>query len=318
MKLFNKKNRRIDYISKNIKFEDINNREKRDLVLAPNFYWVKRENLGVPSEKEAIKFAKSVFDGVLPELDSFKFFTIKEKVNEKAEISYLFIAYNPIEISKYLVEIGIDEKNIANIYIAQSEFNEIVDSIIINDNKSIVSIDGIISEIPFKTESQISIINYLQSNKRSKYSIKIKGLDSEGSPILLLSAIPFAISIYFGLDIYKLNSDKVILENEIIKRREAYKLPDTSFQIASLLKKFETIEEDQSNLRDNLYWLSESNFNSFGKIQNLVIYKNGELNFKFKIKQKDKLNEMKMTLQKKNKKVSISENGDIIDVSFPK
>gem|GEM_PF-1540403 len=315
---FKKKSSRVDYVAKHSQF-DINDKETRDIVLAPSFYWIKRENIAVRSERDAMKFAKSVFDGVLSEeLDKFKYLVIREPTKENM---FFFIAYKPDDILKELLAIGIYEKNIKKIYMAQSEFQSIESPKYINNNRAIISIDGIISEIQITTNNineKDFLNNYLKNSYRTKYGIKLKTSDLKNSNLLITSFIPFAISLYLATDIYKLYIDIQKLQIEMVKRKNIYKLPETSFQTESLLKKFENIETEQSELRDTLYWLSETKFEDLGKIYNFVIAKNGDFSFKFKIKQREKMNDIKMIIQKKSKKFNINENGDMLDVSFKK
>ena len=88
-KLLTKRGRKALYISEDVEVGEITN--KVDIILSPKFYWIRIEELNVKKEKEALKFAPSIFEGQFEESSSsYRYLAIKGNENK-----YIFIAYNP-------------------------------------------------------------------------------------------------------------------------------------------------------------------------------------------------------------------------------
>ena len=306
-----KRDRKALYITKDSVIET--SKEKFDLILSPIFYWVKKEKLSVKKERDALKFAPSIFDGQFEDVEDYRYLAIKYSNEE-----YIFIAYNSKEIMKKLkTDFGISESMIGNIYTAQSEMLNIEESLSINRIRMVVSIDGIISDIP--KHSYDSSVNYateyLKKNSRTGLPIKYKGIDGSRINIVIASAIPLALIIYFGLDIVKLNRDLNSLNIEIDKRRDNYNLPATSFQIESIKNRYQEIDAKQLKIRDSILWLQTKNFDKYGKIISLTS-DSKEIVFKLELRKGAKLNKVKSVLQKRDKNVEFDQDGNILEVSF--
>jgi hypothetical protein len=304
-----KSSKKVIYLTKDVEIE--NREEKRDIVLSPNLYWIKKEKISLSSEREALKFAPSIFEGLIENLEDFRFLAIK------GSEEYIFIAYNPLEISQKLKnDFGISENAIGNIYTAQTEFGDIEEALSINRFKMLVSIDGIISEIP--KHSRDSSTNYageyLKKRNRTKYSLKYK-TGSGASLLYIASIIPLFLSISFVADIVKIDQALVDIQSEIERRREVYQLPSTSFQIESIRNRYLEIEQQQKFIRSYLYWLQNENLERDGKVVALSIDRDN-LNFKFDIKKGSSINRIKGAMQKKNKSVQLVDSGNILDVGF--
>jgi len=306
-----RRGRKVLYISEDVEIGEV--KSKVDIVLSPKFYWVKRERFNVQKERDALKFAPSIFEGQLDNIENYRFLAIKIEDGE-----FIFIAYNPKDILEILKNrFNISEKLIGDIYTAQSEFIDIDTPLSLNRIKEIVSINGIVSEIP-KNSYEVSInyaMEFLKKHQRTKYKLKYRGVDGEGASLVVASLVPIAIIVYLILDIVRLSSDNKYLESEIDRRRDAYSLPSTSFQIDSIKKRYKKIEERQSKLRDSLFWLQDIKLYQYGKIEYLAINRK-EFKFKLNIEKSKKLNRIKSELQKRDKEVEFVKDGSILEVSF--
>jgi hypothetical protein len=291
--------------------EDI--KDRIDIVLSPKFYWVKLEKMTLKKERDAVKFAPSIFEGQFQSLESYRFLAIKRSDDE-----YIFIAYNPLQIvQKLRDDYHIAEKFIGDIYTAQSEFVDIEEPLSVNRKKMVISIDGVVSEVPRHSfDDSINYVDsFLKKGERKGYSLKVKGADGSGSTLFVASILPLAVITYLALDIVKLGSDIEYLQSEIERRQKAYKLPSTSFQTESIKKRYQNIEMEQDRLRSSLFWLQENKFNKYGKIEFLAV-DHREFKFKLDVQKGKSLNTIKSNLQKRDKMVQFSENGSILEVSF--
>lgn len=308
---FKRRGRRVLYISEDVEVGEVKSRV--DIVLSPKFYWIKREELSVKKERDALKFAPSIFEGQFSNIEDYRFLAIK-----RGDSEYIFLAYNPKDILEKLQnEFHISEKFLGDIYTAQSELMDIDEPLSLNRVKKVVSIDGIVSEIPkFSHENSINYAGeFLKKSNRSRFKLKYRGIDGEGGSLFVASLIPLAIVVYLTLDIIRLSSDSNYLQSEIERRRDVYSLPSTSFQIESIKNRYEKLESEQSKIRDSLFWLQDIKFSQYGKIEYLAIDRR-EFKFKLNVKNSKSLNKIKSELQKRDKEVEFSENKTVLEVSF--
>ena len=307
-----RKKRNIVYFSENIRDDIPEIREKVDIVLSPKLYWVKVEELGVSKEKEAIKFAPSIFEGQFGNIEEYRFIAMKLEENR-----YLFIAYNPKEILEKLNSAGIETRYIKNVYTAQTELANIEENLSINRYFEIVLVDGIVSELPKFShgESENRVAEYLRNSSRSKYRLNFKIATQNSKSLFIASLIPISLITYLGLDIYRLSSDSNHLQSEIERLRDAYSLPSTSFQIKSIRERYEAIEKEQSRIREILFWLQREKLYRYGKIEYLSISKKG-IEFRLRLKNIKQGNRVKSIIQKFSKEADFNLEENILEVSF--
>ena len=306
--------RQAIYLSDEVEITENIGKEKIDIVISPKFYWIKKEELKIANEKEAINFANSVFEGQIPDDELINYRFLATKFSDEY---FIFIAYNPREILAKIEEFNIPLNKIGKIYTSQTEFKELDNSLNINSQKQLIILDGIVSEFPqsYKNDN-LTVQEFLNQTSRTKYNLDLSGIFNENNistPLLL--SIPIALSIYLIGNIVALNKSINNIDSEIEKRKEQYKLPATSFQIQSIKDRYQKIEAEQNRLRSYLLWLQIKKFNKYGKIKYLNLTKRG-LEFKLKLKNKKVVNDVKMILQKKDKNVFFEQDDDILEVSF--
>jgi regulator of replication initiation timing len=308
-----KKSREGIYITKG---EEFKLSKQVDVVLSPQFYWVRREELKIEKERDALKVAPATFESQFDSLENISFLALKSGEN-----SYLFIAYNIVDILNRLEsEFGISEKEIGNIYTAQTEFFETEQALSSSSEKLLVVVDGIVSEIVNHSQnSSVESANeYLSRTSRSQYSMKFRGArddTSKGRAFLYASVIPLFLSLSLGVDIWKISEEKSILKAEIEKKRERYNLPSTSFQMKSIKNRFFQIEREQKKVRDDFLWLKSEKFERYGKVED---FSSSPREFSFRIKLSDKkfAKNIRESVQKRDSRAGISGTGDIVKVDF--
>lgn len=304
------KDRKVFYITNDSNIEY--GKDRFDLILSPTFYWVKKEQISVKRESDALKFAQSIFEGQFEDIENYKYIAIKYSDSE-----YIYIAYNPKQILERLKDdFSITENMIGNIYTAQSEFIDIKEPILsISTTKMVISIDGVISELLKHSHTSSVDYKFLNQTPRSRFNLKYRGVNGDEVNLFIASILPLALVIYFSLDIMKLNRDIQSLNIEIEKRRDIYQLPSTSFQIKSIKNRYLEIEKKQFEIRDSISWLQKEKFSRYGKLDYLIANKK-ELKFKLELKKGKNSNKVKSILQKRDKDVEFNQNENILEVTF--
>ena len=233
------------HINKHYELEN----EKYNLILSPAFYWLKKENIAIKSKYKAKQLAESVFGNDIEEAH-YKYL-VKKTENEG---EFYFFAFDEEQILKKLKSIGIEPKNIHNIYFAQNEFEEINEPIQISKTLTLIKQDGIVSLLPTSLAKNPKTID-LGSKKLSNQKIPIRTYSSFGlknSQIFMLSIL-FAIVLLTQIfeNIHYKNILKS-LQNQKIKIYKTYSLPTSSYQIKSIEKSLQNKEKKVNSFKQSI------------------------------------------------------------------
>jgi len=222
--------------------------ENVNVILSPQYYWIKKIEIPIKSLKEAKKVTSSILK--LSEKD-FYFDAI--------EIDDIFYA---IAIRKDL-DIKIDNKYIKSLRIAQCEFKD-VECLNLPNNFSLQKVDGLFFCFPEHRKDCICVGNLLEKLELSKYSFNIfdtVALSKKEISFLFISFSLFIIMFigkFISYSIVDSNLDKQY--NELKK----YNLPLTNFQLDSIISDYKTQIDKQKKLRKYI------------KILNNIDLQNGE------------------------------------------
>ena len=141
--------------------KEVKKASKYDLVLSPQFYIVKREQLPVKYAFQAKKLAASVMEDLLPNEHGYEY------VVKKDADGWLFFAYRPKEIENFLKGCcNIDSSKIGNIYFAD-QLKSVLEKlpIGIDEYYALSLIDGYATIVPRKM---------LSSDRYAKFSSKLR------------------------------------------------------------------------------------------------------------------------------------------------
>jgi len=257
--------------------------EPVDIILSPQYYWIKKIDIPIKSLKNAKKLAKSMFklnDNYL--YDAF-------------EIDGKFFAY---AIDKNL-KLNIDKKYINSIRLAQTELYKF-DKINVSKNHSIQKIDDLLFCFPY-VQNAPDINDILQNIKLSKNKVNLYGIVEIDKSILINIAVIFLFINVALLLIYikNINSIKTI-ENKTETIIKKYNLPSTTFQLDSILSELKSINKKQTKLRKDLEFITKTPLKKGEKFKKLSYEKNrfsividSSRNFDFYFKKRFKLSSEK-------------------------
>jgi hypothetical protein len=292
--------------------------EKTDIILAPQFYWVREQEFENSDFKLLKKIASSVFEGQFEDIENYDFLvTPSEKDNH-----YIFIAYNMKEIfSKLKEKYGAKENLIKKVYTAQTEFLNIHKPLTVNRNFVVLKEAGIISEIPHNqtNDSYEYVSTYIRKTPRTTFKLKLNAIYSNSVSKLqlaMLSLIFFVIFISFGLQILNLTAQSEKISKDVEYFTNKYNLPQTSFELDSIKSRLFAIQREQFKIRRAFKWFDNLNTEKYGKVTFLSVEKN-ELLFKMNLKSsKLNINYLIKLIQKTDKNADINRNKSLLSVKI--
>jgi hypothetical protein len=240
-----------------------------NIILSPQFYWVRVFDIPIASKKEAMSVVPNLFEDFF-DVDDYKFYIIKLENNQ-----YLSFAYKEQDILDGLKNANISLKKVSNIYFAQNEFVEVAkeQAILINEQKYFYQ-DNIFIQIPsnmFKmieaNSCDVSTIslskNKISINQSSKY------IDRTSAYILSTIFIFFSLAIFFKT--YTINKDIQQYPIKINKLKKDYNLMSSMIQTKSVLKGYKKVSQNYDRLRTLLQYTINFKKTISGKLENIEI-----------------------------------------------
>ena len=244
--------------------------EPINIILSPQFYWIKKIDIQLKSINEAKKIAQNLFD--LNE--NFIFDAIKIDNN--------FFA---IAIDKN-IKINIEKKYIKSIKLAQTELYQ-YETINLKNNYQLKKIEDILFCFPNHTEDAPFIDDILENIKLSKTNINLFNFLEIDKTIIILLTIIFIFlttSLSSLIYSYKQQEQNLILEKNRLK---SFKLPLTNLQLNSISSELEELKFQNTLLKKNLKFITKTPLQKGDKF--LELSKNLDT-YLVKIKTKKNLN----------------------------
>lgn len=220
--------------------------ETVNVVLSPAYYWFREVVLPASNAQQAKKLAPSYFDSVIPG-GAYEYMAIAQK-----EAFWLF-AYDPALIAEAISDAGLRPSQVHAIYFAQTECARMRSPKQIDDETMLIVNEGHIGRISSRyAHADGDIDTFLNQNARSRFKVPISlyrsGWLSE-KQLGRLTLIAAAVTLVYTIDYLHLRSQFNQQELKAQTLRKHYKLPETSFQLESLMRSLEGRKARQMKLR---------------------------------------------------------------------
>lgn len=216
------------------------------LVLSPAFYWFREVVLPAKNVQQAKKLAPSYFDTVIPE-GEYDYMAIAH--NDR----FWLFAYDHNVIAEALDDAGIRPSQVHAVYFAQTECRDAQEPLRINDDAVLVVNEGVASVVNARyVDAKTSIDSYCASHARSRHKVPISLFRSgilDEKQIGRLTLVAVLLLAVYLVGYIQLRSQ---YRQQLVKAaalKEHYKLPETSFQLKSLMRSLEGVQTRQLRLR---------------------------------------------------------------------
>ncbi len=205
-----------------------------DIVLSPEFYWVRIFNTPINKKKDILRVIPTFFEDFM-NIEGYKFYIKKLDTNK-----YLCFAYNDDIISKAVKNANLTLNQVANIHFAQNEFVK-YDFFKVDDNYFIYQ-DNILLKVPkaFVNSNEMPTCN-MDDITLSKHKIYInktnKYIDNKSLYILSTIFLIIAFINFTKINIVNDNVNRILQNQKSIKKQ--YKMLPTMMQTKSVIKALE-------------------------------------------------------------------------------
>lgn len=230
MNLVSNKNKKI-FLSRGTK---LSVDTKVDLILSPEFYWVRVFDIPVKSITQARHVLPTLFEDILETTSELSYQVIKLEENK-----YLCFAYINKRIYEEIKSSGINLSLVDSIYFAQNECTKF-SSFKLDDKSYLYTEDKILVKVPNSIAfDAIDLIEEIDSIELSSNKIDIKLYNNvlnqkQIYSLILIFVLISAINFYKLIDYKNENSN---LDEKIEQVKKDSKLPNSMIQTNSILAK---------------------------------------------------------------------------------
>ncbi len=231
--------------------------EPVNLLLSPQFYTLKKEQLPIKYAFQAKKIAASLFDGLLEDAHKYEYLVYKEKDD------WVFIAYDLEEINTFLLSKGFKPEQIGKIFFAQEALSSFTAPVLLGEKDALVCIDDSITLIPQVALSQSVKTLAFDDSFTPKGGIVLHGMMNaliNRKQALVLASLFTLFALSFFAEGWRYGSNTEETSSEINALIEAYPSLQSEYTRKSIVKKYRAIDKNERAKREHIKTLGRMIF----------------------------------------------------------
>ncbi|QKJ23865.1 hypothetical protein [Poseidonibacter lekithochrous] len=225
---------------------------KVDIILSPEFYWVRIFDIPVKNISQAKYVLPTLFEDILENINDLSYQVLKLEDDK-----YLCFAYENKRIFEEIKKSGISLSSVNSIYFAQNECKE-YPQFIVNDKSFLYTEDGILVKVPNTLlSSPINLDEKYEELNLSSNKVDIKLYNNVLSSKQIYSLVAVFIILAF-VNFYKMfdyKNETLLMEEKIEKLRVTSKLPSSMIQTDSIIKKYKKIVSKEKIKREAIEYI---------------------------------------------------------------
>jgi len=226
---------------------------KYDLMLTPQFYIVKDEEIPVKYAFQAKKLAPSILDDLLESNKEYEF------IVEKLENGWRFYAYSPKEIEDFLDLYEIKPNQIGKIYFAE-QIGDILEKVplSLDEEHALGLLDSKATIIPKSMLDSAVFANFNEKMRPKKafkfkrFSINKKSSDTLDATTITVAVLMLLLAGAFIIQALDYKKATKELEDKLLALYEEAPSLRTKLSRDAIRKKYEEIETRQRSIREQL------------------------------------------------------------------
>ena len=278
-----------------------------NIMLTPQFYTIKREDIPVKYSYQAKRIAPSLFDGLLENPEGYKYFVSKE------DEDWLCIAYNPEEIKTFLEQKGILPEQVSKIYFAEQSAGRFIHPVLLGDKEALVNLDGTMTIVPQTVlnpdEKPMQITQDFTPKKGVAFEGRGKSFIATNEAYTLVAIFALFAVIYFA-EGSRYSSNDAALEKEMQILLKDYPSLQSSYTRKNIANKYRAIDKKERKKREIIKALSHMIFK--GSTLKLLTINDKRFKAQFACKDERVANKLKELAKKEKFNTSkVSNKSDI-------
>ena len=228
-----------------------------NIMLTPQFYTIKREDVPVKYAYQAKRIAPSLFDGLVENLEDHKYFVMQK--ND----TWVFIAYDENKIKTFLERKGISSVQVSKVFFAEQAIDTLTSPVLLGESEALVNVDGTITLVPQNVLNPDDKTMGITQAFTPKKGVVFEGHSSSfvtNNEAYTLGAIFVLFAMIYFVEGSRYGGDSKAQQQEIQALYEAYPTLESSYTRESILSKYKTIDIKERKKRDIIKALSRMIF----------------------------------------------------------
>ena len=233
--------------------QSVDSSETFDIMLSPQFYTLKREDLPVRFHFQAKKLAPSVLENLLPAEGNYEYYVFKE------EDLWAFIAYDPEEISRFLQSRGVNAEQVSKLYFAQQVSEKFSTPVLLDSKNALSNVQEsatVVPEILLPKETQYQDYN---ETFRPKTGVSFGvGMHSviEKKEAWTIGAIFLIFALMFAIEGARYSRVIGTMQEKVALLLQDYPALQSQYARENIAKKYRKIDKEERHKREVLKDLS--------------------------------------------------------------
>ncbi len=217
-----------------------------NVMLTPQFYTMKQEELPVKYLYQAKKIAPSLFDGLLDEEGAYAYFVFRE------DDHWVFIAYEPEKIRDFLLTKGIAPEHLSKIFFAQQSRDMFKDPVVLGEKEVLMNIDGSVALVPtgILSEDHETAVFDERFTPRSGVSLSGGSTLINKKETILLATVFLIFAAVFFVEGRQYTKGLQMQEKKMQDLLSSYPSLQSKIQRDSVALKYRTIDTKERHKRE--------------------------------------------------------------------
>lgn len=233
--------------------QSVSSSEALDIMLSPQFYTLKRENLPVRYHFQAKKLASSILENLLPEEGNYEYYVFKE------EDLWIFIAYDTEEIGRFLQSRGISAEQVSKLYFAQQVSKKFSTPVLLDENTALSNVQHSATVVPrmlLPEETQYQDFDETFKPKSgASFGVGIHSI-IEKKEAWTIGAIFLIFTLMFFAEGLRYRQVIVTMQEKVSLLLEDYPALQSQYARENIAKKYRKIDREERHKREVLKNLS--------------------------------------------------------------
>lgn len=220
-----------------------------NIMLPPQLYTLKRQDLQVKYLYQAKKLAPSVLENLLEEDKNYEYYVFRE------DDDWIFIAYDHDEIALFLKSQNIAAEQISKLYFAQQVVEKFSTPVLLNRDEVLSRVQDTVTVIPrallpLETKFQTFDSSFTPASGVS-FGANIDSVIGK-KDTWILGTIFFLFAVMFAAEALRYNRVIAVMQDEVTLLLEEYPALQSQYARENIATKYRKIDKDERHKREVL------------------------------------------------------------------
>ncbi len=225
-----------------------------EIMLSPQFYTLKKEELPISYRYQAKKLASSILENLLPADGNYEHYVFKD------EDTWVFIAYDPEEIAKFLISKGLEAEKVSKLYFAEQIAQSFSVPVSLDEHNALVCVGDTATVVPKVLFSQETEYQDFSDSFRPTEGISF--VPSTHSIVRkkeawIISAIFLAFALMFIVEGMRYQQVVAAIQKEVDELLKDYPALQSKYARENIAQKYRKIDKEEREKREVLKGLSK-------------------------------------------------------------